>query len=92
MASGASVLRRPAVEKSNTELVNSLRENFSTAGTAADAADTTTWTSSDDDGTLYIPAPAATEEGLAEDREEYDITGESPARDRREQRLMAMRK
>lgn len=34
MAAGAEVIRKPTLEKSNTELVNSLRENFKAASSA----------------------------------------------------------
>lgn len=78
---GPALFRRSAVEKSNTELLNSLRENLDAARTAStDPADSTTWTSPDpsDPEQLYIPTPNITEYTLAEDRDEYDITGTPP--------------
>ena len=79
MAAGANVLRRPIVEKSNTELLSSLRENFEAVRAGSD--DTSTWTTSDlaDSELLYIPAQNEEEFKLQEeDRAEYDITGAPP--------------
>lgn len=78
-----SVIRRPTTQKSNIELINALRSNFQ-ASQNPDTAHTTngtdantpkrpsTWTS-EQDGTLYIPAIEPSP-GLAEERSQYDIT------------------
>lgn len=75
------MIRRPTTQKSNIELINSLRNNFQASqridtptngnGTA-DSPRHTTWTSSRD-GTLYIPALEESP-GLGEERTQYDIT------------------
>ncbi|CUS09736.1 unnamed protein product [Tuber aestivum] len=90
MTAGAEVIRKPTLEKSNTELVNSLRENFKAASSPAlppsaspNPAATSgpeirlapeEWTKLGSDGVLYVPAESSEPHGLAEDREEYDVT------------------
>lgn len=75
MSSGPSTLRRPLYSRSNIELVNGLRANFSTHQHTSSSADKDEaykqWTSQDGD-VLYIPdlRPKA----LSEPRESYDIT------------------
>lgn len=81
-----SVIRRSTTEKSNVELINSLRANFVTAqqlhqqtnGEAIDSAPKSTlppWTSpGEDPATVYIPAKDFTNSGLSEERDQYDIT------------------
>lgn len=91
MAAGPNVIRKPTMEKSNTELVNSLRENLKLASampetngasTATDGSMDGTrqrpvseWTSTGENGVSYIPSVDADQPGLLEDREEYDVTG-----------------
>ncbi|KAE8354697.1 putative gamma-cysteine synthetase regulatory subunit [Aspergillus coremiiformis] len=74
---GHSVIRQPTGEKSNVELINSLRSNFLAAQQllAVETTTTTTprWTRETEDG-LYIPAIDFAEHGLAEERAQYDIT------------------
>ncbi|KAE8384612.1 NADP-dependent oxidoreductase domain-containing protein [Aspergillus alliaceus] len=75
---GHSVIRQPSTEKSNVELINSLRSNFLTAQQLSSAETTTTpryraWTRETEDG-LYIPAIDFAQHGLAEERAQYDIT------------------
>lgn len=75
---GHSVIRQPSTEKSNVELINSLRSNFLTAQQLSSAGTTTTpryraWTRETEDG-LYIPAIDFAQHGLAEERAQYDIT------------------
>lgn len=92
-----SVIRGHLTQKSNVELINSLRSNFvaseqlqahslesrknghnkenangSSNGFKADK-DHTSWTGSDA-GALYIPAIDFSQPGLAEERDQYDIT------------------
>ncbi|CAZ83774.1 unnamed protein product [Tuber melanosporum] len=89
MTAGAQVIRKPTLEKSNTELVNSLRENFKEASstlplsTNPNIAATSNpetrlapeeWTKLGSDGVLYVPTESGEPHGLAEDREEYDVT------------------
>lgn len=87
--SGPSVIRRPTIEKSNVELLNSLRSNFTASqeanppfanGVLSESANHTSkpashrsWTSQDGD-TLYIPSIDFSLSGLAEERSQYDIT------------------
>lgn len=86
MATGPSVLRFHT-EKSNVELINSLKSNFQAAQQSlpqdqerqqqqeqANATNTTSpWTKREDD-TLYIPAIDFAQSGLLEERDQYDIT------------------
>jgi len=78
------VVRRPAAQKSNTELTSSLRANFRAAQTAIDdkhhtnsdkgrRPDYTAWTSKED-GSLFVPSIDFTNSGLAEERSQYEIT------------------
>lgn len=88
-----SVIRQPLTQKSNVELINSLRSNFlasqqiesngaadSPANGNANGAkgshprDYRPWTSEREDGSLYIPAIDFSQPGLAEERDQYDIT------------------
>lgn len=90
MGGGPSLSSRPVFEKSNTELTNGLRSNFrasledsqslsrvSTAGSAADGAPTQSngyaWVRQEGN-TIFVPDPALSESGLAEERSQYDIT------------------
>lgn len=92
-----SVIRQPLTQKSNVELINSLRSNFLASQQSVDSASTNTadshsngstngatangsqppdyksWTA-EHDGTLYIPAIDFSQPGLAEERDQYDIT------------------
>jgi glutamate--cysteine ligase regulatory subunit len=84
-----SVIRQPVTQKSNVELINSLRSNFvasqqidspSSNGSNGDAngshstrQDYKSWTSNHD-GALYIPAIDFSQPGLTEERDQYDIT------------------
>lgn len=83
-----SVIRSPLTQKSNIELITSLRSNFlasqviddGTNGTNGDANGShpeqrgySSWTV-DRDGALYIPAVDFLQHGLAEERDQYDIT------------------
>lgn len=92
------VIRQPLTQKSNVELINSLRSNFlasqqvdssQTNGADSHPIDTTngnangsqppsdqdykSWTLHRD-GSLYIPAIDFSQPGLAEERDQYDIT------------------
>lgn len=82
MNGGPSVIRRPTIEKSNVELINSFRANFlasqitdsslSSRSTLSKPSLTySSWTTRDGD-ILYVPSHAPTP--LAEPRESYDIT------------------
>lgn len=87
MNGGPSIIRRPASEKSNIELINSLRSNFiaskqafapTTNGAQSDESKVahihyTTWTAQED-GSLYVPSTDFSQAGLAEERSQYDIT------------------
>ena len=89
MSGGPSVLRRPALEKSNIELINSLKSNFEaskqafppcgsqlkeqTSGRETNNTPYDTWTAREGD-TIYVPSIDFSRSGLAEDRSEYDIT------------------
>lgn len=89
-----SVIGQPLTQKSNVELINSLRSNFlasqqvatdsadshsngtSTNGSSTNGSQTPdyrTWTA-EQDGSLYIPAIDFAQPGLAEERDQYDIT------------------
>ena len=81
-----SVIRHPLTQKSNVELINSLRSNFlASQQVDADGANTNgysnghsgvslpSWTLQGEDG-LYIPAIDFSQPGLAEERDQYDIT------------------
>lgn len=85
MTTGPSVIRLPT-EKSNVELINSLRANFLAAqhsnieqngGTTSEddqgSNSSSSWTERDGD-TLYIPAIDFAQSGLVEERDQYDIT------------------
>lgn len=82
MKSGPSVVRLPT-EKSNVELINSLRSNFVAAQESqpqpqsqqeqGQESTRSSWTKTDGD-TLYIPAIDFTQSGLTEERGQYDIT------------------
>ncbi|OAP55648.1 hypothetical protein AYL99_09800 [Fonsecaea erecta] len=85
MSSGHPVVRRPRFSRSNIELINSLRANFtsfkhySPAPAAAAGGTTTTaetfippvWTTQEND-TLYVPSWRPTP--LVEPRDAYDVT------------------
>ncbi|KAI9734607.1 MAG: hypothetical protein M1834_002208 [Cirrosporium novae-zelandiae] len=88
MNGGPSVIQRSPVEKSNTELVNSLRASFLTAQEAvADSSNgdsncpnsspkpipASLWTTRNGD-TIYIPSLDFSNSGLSEERSQYDIT------------------
>jgi glutamate--cysteine ligase regulatory subunit len=82
-----SVIRHPLTQKSNVELINSLRSNFlasqqvdsingaRTNGYSNGHSDAPhpSWTQQGEDG-LYIPAIDFSQPGLAEERDQYDIT------------------
>jgi glutamate--cysteine ligase regulatory subunit len=85
MTTGPSVIRLPT-EKSNVELINSLRANFLAAqhstieqhgGTTSEddegSNSSSSWTERVGD-TLYIPAIDFAQSGLLEERDQYDIT------------------
>jgi glutamate--cysteine ligase regulatory subunit len=85
MTTGPSVIRLPT-EKSNVELINSLRSNFLAAqqgnvdhnGGTANQIDegsnsSSSWTERDGDA-LYIPTIDFAQSGLVEERNQYDIT------------------
>ncbi|KAJ9605416.1 hypothetical protein H2200_010073 [Cladophialophora chaetospira] len=77
MSSGQSVVRRPLFSKSNVELINSLRANFTSfqhhtsSSTTSAESNYPRWTSQDAD-TLYVPSWRPTP--LTEPRESYDVT------------------
>jgi glutamate--cysteine ligase regulatory subunit len=79
-----SVIRQPLTQKSNIELINSLRSNFlawqnESANTNGNGHSNgcrppaSSWTHRGEDG-LYIPAIDFSQPGLAEERDQYDIT------------------
>ncbi|KAJ5519598.1 hypothetical protein N7463_000051 [Penicillium fimorum] len=79
-----SVIRQPLTQKSNVELINSLRSNFLASqqietspanGTANGQAVShpPSWTLQTEDA-LYIPAIDFSHPGLSEERDQYDIT------------------
>ncbi|CAG7946526.1 unnamed protein product [Penicillium nalgiovense] len=81
-----SVIRQPVTQKSNVELINSLRSNFLASQqietAPANGTDTNgksavshppSWTLQTEDG-LYIPAIDFSQPGLSEERDQYDIT------------------
>lgn len=74
MTAGPSVIRFQT-EKSNVELINSLKSNFQAAQQSAgyNENNAATWTKQDGD-TLYIPATNFAQSGLYEERDQYDIT------------------
>jgi glutamate--cysteine ligase regulatory subunit len=81
VAGGSSILARSGFEKSNAELVSSLRTNFSTHREAASQASTTlssasnnftAWTTQQEK-TLFIPTRDISQ-GLSDQRAAYDIT------------------
>ncbi|CAG7964105.1 unnamed protein product [Penicillium olsonii] len=71
-----SVIRHP-LQKSNVELINSLRSNFLASQQIqvgqTNGEKTPSWTRQGEDG-LYIPAIDFSQPGLAEERDQYDIT------------------
>lgn len=72
-----SVIRHP-LQKSNVELINSLRSNFLSsqqieAGQINGSGKAPAWTQQGEDG-LYIPAIDFSQPGLSEERDQYDIT------------------
>ncbi|OGM45279.1 gamma-cysteine synthetase regulatory subunit [Aspergillus bombycis] len=74
---GHTVIRQASTEKSNVELINSLRSNFQTAQQLSSAETTTTpryraWTRETEDG-LYIPAIDFAQRGLAEEKAQEAI-------------------
>lgn len=82
MSNGQSVVRRPLFSRSNVELLNGLRANFTASqhhahGTPNSSTSDlqkpsyTQWTTQEGDN-LYVPSWRATP--LAEERESYDIT------------------
>lgn len=82
MSGGPSVIRRPTIEKSNVELINSFRANFIASQLPVSASSShhalpqprppySRWTTKEGD-TLYIPSHTPTP--LVEPRESYDIT------------------
>lgn len=89
---GPQVLRRPTVEKSNVELLNSLRANFKSSIVEAeeeangDAQPKSplkpaskcdkSWAELEDSGILWVPALDEDPTGLLDSLEQYDITGE----------------
>lgn len=79
MTTGPSVVRFQA-EKSNVELINSLKSNFQAAQQTlppqdeqSNEASSTSWTKQEGD-TLYVPATDFALSGLSEERDQYDIT------------------
>ncbi|KAJ5950210.1 uncharacterized protein N7479_008623 [Penicillium vulpinum] len=80
-----SVIRQPLTQKSNVELINSLRSNFLASQqietSPANGTDTNgqavshppSWTLQSEDA-LYIPAIDFSQHGLSEERDQYDIT------------------
>ncbi|KAE8557013.1 hypothetical protein EYB25_001719 [Talaromyces marneffei] len=79
MTTGPSVVRFQA-EKSNVELINSLKSNFQAAqqplslqDAQSNGASSTSWTKQEGD-TLYVPAIDFALSGLSEERDQYDIT------------------
>ncbi|KAF2759009.1 putative gamma-cysteine synthetase regulatory subunit [Pseudovirgaria hyperparasitica] len=83
MGRGPTVMRRPTIEKSNAELTNTLRANFTaqkelykpahTIDSPNTNSDFKAWTQQIG-STLYIPSLENTETGLIEERAQYDIT------------------
>ena len=83
MSGGPSVIRKPLNQKSNVELINSLRSNFEVSQAPASTTDSSagqpkpsrpnykTWTTTAEDD-IYIPSHQPTP--LREPRESYDIT------------------
>ncbi|CAI7624864.1 unnamed protein product [Penicillium glandicola] len=80
-----SVIRQPLTQKSNVELINSLRSNFlasqqtetppanDTDSNGQSAVSHPPWMLQSEDG-LYIPAIDFSQPGLSEERDQYDIT------------------
>jgi glutamate--cysteine ligase regulatory subunit len=80
-----SVIRQPLTQKSNVELINSLRSNFlawqqiesenknGNGHSSGSRPPASSWTHQGEDG-LYIPAIDFSQPGLAEERDQYDIT------------------
>ena len=66
-----SILRPPG--RSDSELTNSLRSNFTSSRDNATSSDFQSWTTQQDNA-LYIPSIDSTSQGLAEERASYDIT------------------
>lgn len=85
MAAGGSIIKKPGQHNSNTELLNSLRENYKAAiemssDVQAEGEDKTefsveSWTARvGDKQTLLVPGVSPYSEVLTEASEEYDIT------------------
>ncbi|KAI7978175.1 hypothetical protein EIK77_009715 [Talaromyces pinophilus] len=79
MTTGPSVVRFQA-EKSNVELINSLKSNFQAAQQTlppqdeqSNGTNRASWTAQEGD-TLYVPATDFALSGLSEERDQYDIT------------------
>ncbi|KAJ5749291.1 uncharacterized protein N7511_010987 [Penicillium nucicola] len=80
-----SVIRQPLTQKSNVELINSFRSNFlawqqidsvhtnGNGHSSGSRSPASSWTHQGEDG-LYIPAIDFSQPGLAEERDQYDIT------------------
>ena len=88
MGGGPSITRKPANQKSNIELVNSLRANLISSrdafrpsnGACTEACSKSSqpvpyedWTSRVE-GAIYVPSIDLTQAGLSEERSSYDIT------------------
>ncbi|KAI9813474.1 MAG: hypothetical protein M1827_004150 [Pycnora praestabilis] len=90
MNGGPSIVRRSIAEKSNTELITSLRTNFIASQQAWSTLDSSAITTNGtaksrqrpplsswtirEEGILYIPSVDFSISGLAEERSQYDIT------------------
>lgn len=75
---GRQAVPRHPQQKSNVELINSLRSNFLVAQQTPSqepngTGHASSWTRQTDDG-LYIPAIDFSQPGLTEERDQYDIT------------------
>ena len=89
MSAGPSIIRKPGANRSNLELVNSLRDHFSdsqrdyatfspptnglTNGTTSGSSSTEVWTERDGN-VLYLPRINWHAAGLREETSEYEIT------------------
>ena len=90
MGGGPPLIRRMNFEKSNAELTNAIRSNIKAAQEAISSSignngcnfisssnpyppSISSWTTRDSDN-LYIPTHNFTQSGLAEERDQYDIT------------------
>lgn len=90
IAGGPSIIRRPTTEKSNVELINSLRSNFIASKQAFEPTTNGTMDhaiekprskqipysdwTSKEDDSLYVPSIDFGQTGLGEERSQYDIT------------------